>query len=132
MAQTCDISRANESANECANGLARRSYVPNVDIVEVEGDAEVLVDLPGATPESVQVSYEDGLLTIDASVPARQAEGTKYLLREYGVGDFHRSFRVANTVDASRIEATVRDGVMTLKLPKAETAKPKRIEVKTG
>ena len=124
MAQTSELARSNE------NGAVQRTYVPNVDIVEADGDLQVFADLPGASSDSIRVDYEDGVLTIHADVPARQPEGTKYVLREYGVGAFHRSFRVADTVDASKIEARYRDGVLTLTLPRVEAAKPRRIEVR--
>jgi HSP20 family protein len=107
-----------------------RVYVPHVDIIEKDGDVELFVNLPGATSESIDIQYEDGQLTIEAAVAERQPAGTKYLLREYGVGNFRRSFRLANTFDASRIEASFKNGVLTLKLPKSEEAKPRKIEVK--
>ncbi|MBY0586210.1 Hsp20/alpha crystallin family protein [bacterium] len=109
---------------------SQRVYVPHVDIIEKEGDVVLYVNLPGAASESIDIQYEDGQLTIEASVADRQSVGTKYLLREYGVGRFRRSFQLANSFDASRIEASYRNGVLTLKLPKAEEAKPRRIEVK--
>lgn len=118
------------SPQKSENGATHSAYVPNVDIVDRSGDTEVYVDLPGAKPESVRVHFEGGVLTIDAEVPERQAAGTKYLLREYGVGSFHRSFRVADTVDASKIDARYRDGVLALTLPKAEQAKPRKIVVR--
>lgn len=129
MTQTSEVVRSNETAAR-ENGAARRTYVPNVDIFEADGDLQVLVDLPGACADSIRVDFEDGVLTIDADVAERQPEGTKYVLREYGVGGFHRSFRVSNTVDASKIEAKYRDGVLTLTLPKVDAAKPRRIEVR--
>lgn len=116
-------------AGQVANGTARRSFVPNVDIVEMGGDIELRVDLPGASPEQVSIQFEDGTLSIEASVTDRQPTGTKYLVREYGVGDFRRQFRVANTIDASRIDASLRNGVLVVRLPKAEEAKPRRIAV---
>ena len=124
MVGTCSVPA------ETPTGEVSRVYVPLVDIVEKEGDVELYVNLPGAVSESIDIQYEDGQLTIEAAVSDRQPSGTKYLLREYGVGHFRRSFRLANTFDASRIEATYQHGVLTLKLPKSEEAKPRRIEVK--
>ena len=77
------------------------------------------------------MKYENGNLEIDADVPDRQATGTKYLLREFGVGDFHRSFRVSKSVDPSRIDATYKNGVLTIRLPKSEEAKPQKINVRS-
>jgi HSP20 family protein len=107
----------------------KRVYVPHVDIVEKDGDVVLYVNLPGVGADAIDVQYEDGQLTIEASVAERQPAGTKYLLREYGVGPFRRSFRLANTFDASRIEASYQNGVLTLRLPKTEEAKPRKIEV---
>jgi HSP20 family molecular chaperone IbpA len=110
----------------------RRSYVPNVDIIEENGDVEIHVDLPGAQPDSIEVQFEDGKLSIKAQVADRQPAGTKYLVREYGVGDFHRSFQVSDTIDGTRIEAAYKDGVLAVKMPKSEVARPRRIDVKSS
>ena len=64
--------------------------------------------------------------------PRRQEENTTLLTREYGVGDYARSFRVSEGIDAGRIEAEFTDGVLTLHLPKTETVMPKKISVKTA
>ena len=120
--------KEHEPQSQCTN--PRRSYVPSSDIVEVEGEFELHLDLPGASPESIKVNYENGNLSIDAEVPDRQPTGTKYLLREYGVGDFHRSFQVSKAVDSSRIDATYKNGVLSVKLPKSEETKARKIEVK--
>jgi len=109
----------------------RRSYVPSSDIVEVNGHFELHLDLPGASPGSIKVNFENGSLDIEADVPDRQPTGTKYLLREYGVGNFRRSFHVSKGVDGSRIEATYKNGVLVVTLPKSEEAKPRKVDVKS-
>ena len=65
-------------------------------------------------------------------MPPRQDEDHEYLLREYGTGDYYRTFQVSEAVDASKITADYSDGVLTLHLPKTEAVKPRKIEVKTG
>lgn len=105
-------------------------YRPPVDIVETGEELRVLADLPGASPESIDINFERGVLTIHARVESRQPEGTSFLLREYGVGDFYRAFEVTENVDGDRISAEYRDGVVTLRLPKAEKAKARKIEVR--
>jgi HSP20 family protein len=104
-------------------------YRPNVDIVERPDELVVLADVPGASPDGIEVNFEDGTLTIHAKVAPRH-EGDEFLVREYGVGDFWRTFRVAETVDAGKIAAEYADGVLALHLPKAEAAKPRKIAVK--
>lgn len=106
-----------------------RCYRPNVDILEKPDELLVLADVPGATPETIDVKFEDGTLTIHAQVEPRQDAQTQYLFNEYGVGDFHRSFDVSEAVDAAKITAEYADGVLTLHLPKAEAVKPRVIKV---
>jgi HSP20 family protein len=104
-------------------------YRPNVDIVEQNDELLVVADVPGASPESIDVKFEDGMLEIEAAVPPRRSDGEGYLLREYDVGDYYRSFQVSEAVDAGRISAQYADGVLTLRLPKAESVKPRKIAV---
>lgn len=105
------------------------SYLPSVDIVE-QGDALVMfVDMPGTAPDSIDVDYNQGRLTIYGKIQPRQSDETHYLLREYGVGDFFRSFQVSEDIDAGRITAEYRNGVLQLRLPKAEAVRPRKIAV---
>ena len=107
-------------------------YRPNVDIVENSDELLVLADLPGVAGEDIDVDFEDGTLTLHAKVAARQQEGVEYLVHEYGVGDYFRTFRVSEAIDASKISADYADGVLTLHLPKAESTKPRKIDVKSA
>ena len=109
-----------------------RAYVPNVDIIERSEELLLLADVPGAGGDDVNIRYENGLLTIDARVAERQGGDTRYLLREYGVGDYYREFRIGESIDASKIQAEVKNGVLTIHLPKAEAIKPRKIRVTTG
>ena len=91
----------------------------------------VLADVPGAAPEDIDVDFEDGTLTLHAKVGPRQDRDTEFLVREYDVGDYYRTFHVSETIDAGAISAECADGVLTLHLPKAEAAKPRKITVKS-
>ncbi|MFO0945523.1 MAG: Hsp20/alpha crystallin family protein [Planctomycetota bacterium] len=106
-----------------------RTFLPNVDILESAEELQVVMDLPGASPEGVDITFEKGTLTVHAKVTERRAETAPYLLREYGVGDFHRSFQVDEKIDATKIAAEYVAGVLTLHLPKAQAAKTRKIEV---
>ena len=105
-------------------------FRPNVDILERADELIVQADVPGARGEEIDIDFEDGLLTIHARVAERQPADTQYLRREYGVGDFYRTFRISEAVDASQISAECADGVLTLHLPKSEAARPRKIAVK--
>jgi HSP20 family molecular chaperone IbpA len=107
-------------------------YRPNVDIVEKADELLVLADLPGAAGEDIDIDFEDGSLTIHVKVAPRQQEDVEYLVHEYGVGDYYRTFRVSEAIDASKITADYADGVLTLHLPKAESTKPRKIDVKSA
>jgi HSP20 family protein len=107
----------------------RATYSPNVDILETADELTVLADMPGLRPEDVEIQFENGTLTICGNVADRQNENTRFLRREYGVGDYFRSFQVSEVVDSDNIAAEYVDGVLTLHLPKVAQARPRRIEV---
>jgi len=107
-------------------------YRPNVDILEKADELVLVADLPGVKADEVDIRFEQGELTIHGRAKPRYQEGTKFLLNEYGIGDFYRTFRVSEQVDASRIHAEYHDGVLTLHLPKVEAVKPRKIAVQVG
>jgi len=110
-----------------------RVYTPSVDIIEDAEELLLLADVPGATADSIDIRFEQGELSIHARVEPRQpADTTRYLLREYGVGDYHRVFRIGETIDSGKIGAEVNNGVLKVHLPKAEAVKPRKIAVKTA
>jgi HSP20 family protein len=109
-----------------------RTYIPNVDIIEREDKLLLVADMPGVKPDDLDIRYERGELTIHGKVqPRAGAEQQSYLLREYGVGDYYRAFQIGKGIDSSKIEAELKDGVLTLQLPKTEAAVPRRIAVKS-
>jgi len=109
----------------------RPHYNPNVDILETKDELLVIAEMPGMDPGDVDVHFENGMLTIHGHVRERQPEATNYLLREYGVGDFHRSFEVSEAIKADGIAADYADGLLMLHLPKTEAVKPRKITVRT-
>jgi HSP20 family protein len=109
---------------------AGQTYVPAVDIFELPDKLMLQADVPGATVNDIEIHYERGLLTIHAHVQPRNEQPGNCLLREYGVGDFHRSFQIGEGIDSNGIEAEMSNGVLTLHLPKAEAARTRKIAVK--
>lgn len=106
-----------------------RVYRPLVDILDKADEIILQADVPGAQSDHIDVQFDDGELKLHARVEARHVPGTP-MLEEYGVGDFYRTFRVSEQVDASRISAEYAHGVLTVHLPKIEAAKPRKISVK--
>jgi HSP20 family protein len=104
-------------------------YRPNVDIYELPDQLVVLADVPGVKKDQIDIHFEDGSLAIHAKVHPRQESQGPYARQEYGVGDFYRTFRVSEQIDASRISAEYTGGVLTLHLPKVEAMKPRKIKV---
>jgi HSP20 family molecular chaperone IbpA len=96
---------------------------------ETESEYLLAGDLPGVAAEDVELSYENRELTIHGRVPPRAFAGQP-LVQEYGVGDFYRTFTLADTIDEAAISAEVKDGVLTVHLPKRADVRPRKIDVK--
>jgi len=105
------------------------SFSPMVDIIESDDAFIFQVDLPGVKPGNVDVSYENGVLTIEGRVQQRQAENQRYLWRECGVGHFYRQFTINSPVNADQIHAELKNGELILTVPKAESAKTRKIQI---
>lgn len=111
------------------NGEAAVVARPRVDILETEQEVLLLADLPGVKPSDVDVRFENGELTIHGRRNPSQANKRRALW-EYEPAHYHRAFRLTEDVAADKIEAELKNGVLTVRLPKAEAAKPHRITVK--
>jgi HSP20 family protein len=105
------------------------SYTPRVDIYETVEEVVVLCDLPGVKPGNVELSFEGGELMLHGKV-VPPGEPAHCLVEEYGVGDFYRLFAIPVEVNAEKIFAEYRYGVLTIHLPKIENVKPRRIPIK--
>ncbi|MGV3483536.1 MAG: Hsp20/alpha crystallin family protein [Planctomycetaceae bacterium] len=108
-----------------------KTFSPRFDVWE--GDDELILygDLPGVEPESLDVQYENRQLTIHGKV-APCGRGNDCLYSEYSVGDFYRAFVIGEPINAAAISAELSNGVLTLRLPKSEDAKPRRIDIKVS
>jgi len=104
-------------------------FSPNVDILENAEELTLVADMPGVTPDGIDIQYEQGELSIRGRIAPR-AEQLNFLLNEYGVGDFYRVFQLGEGVDNERISAEIANGVLTVHLPKVERMKPRKIAVK--
>ena len=121
--------RATASTTAAAGESPQLTYQPNVDVCDRGADVSLFCDLPGARPESIDVAFEDGVLTVHARVPARQIPG-RSIVQEYGIGDYRRSFRLGEGFDAAQIAAEYRRGVLTVHVPRLAAVRPRKIEVR--
>ena len=111
---------------------SQRVYIPRTGIYEVEDAILLVANLPGVDENSVDITLEKNLLTIKGYVEADAPEGYSLAYAEYEPGDYERSFTLSDEIDHEHIEAEVKDGVLRLRLPKAEPAMAKKIAVQAG
>jgi HSP20 family protein len=112
------------------NGISDWSYEPQVNVAEHENGYEITAELPGMKPEDFSVEVKDDELWITGEKKEEHEEKDRTYHRvERRYGEFRRVIPLATKVDSEHIDAQYKDGVLTVKLPKSETAKPKRITV---
>ena len=116
----------------CGNRASQSSFQPRVDIVEIEGDLVLIADVPGADESHTEVSLEKNILTIKGTVPAIDVDGLPLVHREFRSGYFERAFTLTREIDRNGIEATVKDGVLRVRLPKNPDVGEKKITVTTA
>jgi HSP20 family protein len=132
MANATTLEKCESEVVQAERTRGGRVYRPHVDIIERPDELLLVTDLPGTQAESIDIHFEKGVLSVYAPVDARQDdERTNYVAREYGVGDYARSFQVGEGIDSGKIAAEYTDGVLTLHLPKTAAVMPKKIAVKT-
>jgi HSP20 family protein len=111
---------------------SRRCFVPRSDIYETEDEIIVLADIPGAGDKSIDVTLDKNVLSISAYIQGTPTDGYELAYAEYEEGDYQRGFRLSDEIDRDQIEATVKDGVLRLRLAKSAAAKGRRITVTSG
>jgi HSP20 family protein len=130
---TTDIEARPKQKAEREEGTRPGAYfMPLVDIYETPDELVLVADMPGVPRENVQVHLDGDTLTVEGRPSAGEYEGLKPIHVEYGVGGFYRRFTLGETIDRAGIKAVVKNGVLTLHLPKAERARARRIEVQAA
>ena len=125
-----EVDRLNQMFTEFYGDAFARAWVPPVDILETEAHEVVLkAELPEMKREDINLTFENGVLTLKGERKFDQETKGQFHRRERRYGAFTRSFTLPNTVDATRISASYKDGVLTIRLPQREEAKPKQIAV---
>jgi HSP20 family protein len=130
MAKTArDVAAPRESGETTR---ARPLFRPLADIYETENGVVVIAEMPGVSPEDVDITLERRVLTIRGRAPDFAHEGYRKIYAEYEDGDYERVFTVSEEIDQDQIKASHKDGVLTVELPKAGPAKAKKIAVKSS
>jgi HSP20 family protein len=112
-------------------GWTGSSWVP-LDLYETEHDYVAKLAVPGLKPDNFEITMQQSVLTIRGHTQTEQQEGIRYHVQEQRFGDFNRTIQFPSAVDADKIQAGLADGILTIRVPKAEAAKPKHIRVKAS
>ncbi|UCH79661.1 MAG: Hsp20/alpha crystallin family protein [Nitrospiraceae bacterium] len=108
---------------------SKKLYTPPVDITEEKDSLFLIADMPGVDEHSVDITLEKNVLTIYGRVEPDVPENHRLVSAEYGIGDYQRTFTLSDEIDREKIQASVKNGVLRLTLPKAEAAKTRKIPV---
>jgi HSP20 family molecular chaperone IbpA len=128
-AQELAVREKQELVGKEESTVPGRYYVPYADIFESEEALSVVMEVPGVEKKGLNVTLENDVLRIDARIDFSKYEGMEPVYTEYNVGHYTRSFTLSNKIDRDRISAELDDGVLTLTLPKAMEAQPRRIQI---
>ena len=128
--QELQVQKKREHDQTQETTMPARVYLPTADIYESQDALTVILEMPGVDKENVDVRVEEGTLNIEGRLDLTKYQGLVPLYTEYNIGHYARSFRLSNKIDQSKIAADLKDGVLSLTLPKAEEAKPRTIKVK--
>ena len=127
--QELQVQQKREVERKQESTVPARQFQAIADIFETEQSLTVILEMPGVGKDNVDVRVENDVLLIEGRVDFSKYEGLQPLYTEYNIGNYARSFQLSSKIDQDRISAELKDGVMTLVLPKAEKAKPRKIAV---
>lgn len=105
------------------------TYRPDIDIVDNPDEYVVYADIPGSSQDQIELTVENDLLSIDAPVPMRIPNGARVHRQEYGVGHFHRRFRLDDSVNVDAVSAQYEHGVLVVRLPKRSESRRRTITI---
>jgi HSP20 family protein len=117
---------------ETERTTARKVFIPRVDIHETKDAIVLTADMPGVDEKSIDITLEKSVLTLSGRVEPDTYEGYRAAYAEYEAGDYERAFTLSDEINRDGIEASVKNGVLKLTLPKAEPVKLRKINVKSA
>jgi HSP20 family protein len=123
------VQQKREVEKKTEGTIPARVFVPVTDIFETPDALTVVLEMPGVDRNSIEANVENDVVTIEGRIDFTKYEGMQPVYTEYNVGHYARSFQISNKIDQGKISAEMKDGVVTLLLPKAEQAKPRKIKV---
>lgn len=129
MERELQIQRKREAETKQESTIPARVFLPVTDIFETEDALTLKLEMPGVAKDRVDVRVENDILTIEGRMDFGTYESLRPLYTEYNVGNYGRTFQLSSKIEQERISAVLKDGVMTLVLPKIERAKPRKIHV---
>jgi HSP20 family protein len=127
--QELQVQQKREVDNKKESTIPARTFVPPADIFETDTALTVVLEMPGVDKGAVEVNVEDGVLTVEGRLDFSKYKGMQPVYTEYNIGHYRRAFSLSSKIDQGKISAEMNDGVLTLAMPKAEEAKPRRIVI---
>lgn len=127
--QELQVQQKREVEKKTEGTTPGRVFVPVTDIFETPEALTVVLEMPGVDRDGIEASVENDIVTIEGRIDFGKYEAMQPVYTEYNVGHYARSFEISNKIDQNKISAQMKDGVVTIVLPKAEQAKPRRIQV---
>jgi HSP20 family protein len=126
------MSTSKELANRQTPSDDAPALIPLVDVVEDANGITLTADMPGAQKDTLAIDVNGDTLTIDATINLGESAGMQPMHAEVRAPRYRRSFTLSRELDLTHIDASLKDGVLNLRLPKLETARPRRIEVRAA
>ena len=127
--QELQVQQKREVEKKTETTTPARVFVPVTDIFETPEALTVVLEMPGVDRNSVGAGVENDVLTIEGRIDFTKYEAMRPIYTEYNVGHYARRFEISDRIDQSKISAEIKDGVVTIVLPKGEQAKPRKIQV---
>jgi HSP20 family protein len=128
--QELQVQQKQELEKKEETTIPARVFLPTADIYETNDALNVVLEMPGVDKAGVDIRVEDDVLKVEGRLDFSKYKGLQPLYTEYNVGHYSRSFRLSSKIDQNKIGAELKDGVLSLVLPKVEETKPRTIQVK--